>query len=63
VRVEVDTDACVGTGQCEMICPEVFTVGVVVGLLTEHPDRAVHDAVREAAESCPTQAIIVVEES
>lgn len=61
--VTVDIDACVGTGQCESICPEVFSVGTVVSLLTDRPDPSLHAVVREAAEACPTQAIMIGEGS
>lgn len=54
------TDDCISCGRCVEICPEVFEMGddiavVKVGEVpTEH-----EDAVRQAADECPTSAIIV----
>jgi ferredoxin len=59
MRVTVDEDLCVGTGQCEMICPEVFEVDLVAEVTDEHPDHSLHERVREAADACPTRAILV----
>jgi len=59
MRVTVDDASCVATGQCEMICPEVFEVDLVAEVKTEHPDPSLHDPVRDAAGACPTGAIHV----
>jgi ferredoxin len=59
MRVSVDEGLCAATGQCEMICPEVFEVDMVAEVKLEHPDPSLHDRVREAADSCPTGAILV----
>lgn len=61
MRVSVDEAVCVGSGQCELLCPEVFEVGEVARVLVPEPDSILHDSVREAARACPTQAIIVEE--
>jgi ferredoxin len=59
MRVTVDDELCVGSGQCEMICPEVFKVDLVSEVKDEYPEPALHEQVREAADSCPTGAILV----
>lgn len=59
MRVTVDEELCAATGQCEMICPEVFEVNLVSKVKQEYPDLALHDQVREAADSCPTGAILL----
>jgi ferredoxin len=59
MRVAIDEDLCVGTGQCELICPEVFRVDLVSHVLVESPPAELHDRVREAADNCPTEAIRV----
>jgi ferredoxin len=61
MRVQVDEASCAATGQCELICPEVFTVDDVARVKNPQPDPGLQDAVREAAEACPTQAILVFE--
>jgi ferredoxin len=64
MRVEVDRDACCGSGNCVMTVPEVFDQddrqGLVVLLRSQPPARA-HDLVREAALLCPAGAITVIE--
>ena len=59
MRVSVDDGLCAATGQCEMICPEVFEVDLVSEVKVERPGPALHEQVREAAESCPTGAILL----
>ncbi len=59
MRVTVDEELCVASGGCEMICPEVFEVDLVSEVKDEHPDRSLHGRVREAADACPTGAILV----
>jgi ferredoxin len=64
MRVEVDRNACCGSGNCVMTVPEVFDQddrqGLVV-LLRPRPAAPAHDLVREAALLCPAGAITVIE--
>ena len=64
MRVEVDTEKCVGGGQCVLAASEVFDQrdedGVVV-LLVETPPAELHDKVRRAAALCPAMAIRLIE--
>ncbi len=62
MKARVDRDLCVGDQTCVEICPEVFEMDddVAVVKLNEIPDDLV-DACREAAESCPVDAIIIEE--
>ncbi|MER8002297.1 ferredoxin [Streptomyces sp. NPDC095613] len=59
MRVHVDRDRCIGSGNCVMTDEEVFDQddeGKVV--LLENDPGAEHDeAVRTAVASCPVQAI------
>jgi ferredoxin len=62
MKATVDEDVCVGTADCEAICPEVFKV--VDGISKVQVDTVPADAedtCREAAENCPVQAIEVSE--
>ncbi|WMX48556.1 ferredoxin [Streptomyces roseicoloratus] len=63
MRISIDTDVCIGAGQCALVSPEVFTQDDD-GFGTVVPGRA-SDAggplVREAARSCPVRAITVEE--
>jgi ferredoxin len=64
LRVVVDNERCVSSGNCADIAPLVFTqdddTGVVI-LLKEHPDDSLREAVLRAASLCPSQAIAVHE--
>jgi ferredoxin len=64
VRINLDQDRCVSSGQCVFAAPEVFDQrdedGVAM-LLTDAPDEGSHEAVREAARVCPALAITVAE--
>jgi len=62
LKIEVDTDACVGAGQCMLAAPDVFDQRVtdgVVQLLAPAPPEARLAAVREAAHLCPAGAITI----
>ncbi len=60
MRVRVDEDACVGDGTCVEVCPEIFEMrgDVAVAKMGEVPDE-LEDSCREAAESCPVEAILI----
>jgi ferredoxin len=65
MKVEIDVDKCVASGQCVLIAPDVFDQrdedGMVV-LLDETPASDLHDATRESAMVCPAAAIHLVEQ-
>ena len=60
MRVRVDEDACVGDGTCVEVCPEIFEMrgDVAIAKMEEVPDE-LEDGCREAAESCPVEAILI----
>jgi ferredoxin len=64
MKVSVDQDRCIGSGQCVLLAPEVFDQrdedGIVV-LLNPNPPAELDDAVTEAAQVCPGLAITVEE--
>lgn len=65
MKVEVDERRCCSAGNCAVLAPSVFgqreDTGTVV-LLTPNPPAEHHDAVRDAADSCPGMAITVTED-
>jgi ferredoxin len=60
VKITVETDKCVSSGQCVLLAPETFDQneedGTVV-LLAEEPPAGERDAVRQAELTCPAAAI------
>jgi ferredoxin len=60
-EVTVNTEVCVGAGQCVLATSEVFDQGPdgLVVLLTRTPPPSLRSAVREAARQCPSGAVTV----
>lgn len=63
MKVTVDYDVCSSTGACMHACPEVFEVRSdgYLYVLQEEPPAELWDKVREAADTCPTAAITLIE--
>lgn len=63
LRIEIDTDVCIGAGQCALTAPGVFTQDDdgFGALLPGREDGAGSPLVREAARACPVSAITVEE--
>ena len=63
MKVSVDADLCDGCALCVESCPEVFDMGdddlAHVKMTRVPPD--LEDAVREASDECPTDAIPIEE--
>ncbi len=60
--VRVDEDLCTGCGVCSDMCPDVFELeDDVAKVRMEEVEDDLLDSVKEAAESCPVEAIIVEE--
>ena len=64
MRVTVDRDMCMGSGNCVWRASGVFDQspddGLVV-VLVDAPTPDQHEAVRHAVDECPTAAITLVE--
>ena len=64
MKVTVDQDKCVSSGQCVLNATDVFDQrdddGVVV-LLNDSPAPGLSDSVRNAAAACPALAINIEE--
>jgi ferredoxin len=57
------TDDCIACGLCCDTCPEVFEMGEEFAeVIVEQVPEDAEDACRQAAEDCPTEAIIVEED-
>jgi ferredoxin len=66
VKVWVDPERCQGHTLCAMIAPDSFQLSDIDGsssAIEELVPADKQDQVREAAHSCPEQAIIVTDET
>ena len=63
MKATVNENTCTGCGICADTCPDVFEIedGLSRTLVTDVPVEFA-SACREAAESCPVEAITVVED-
>ena len=59
MKVSIDADLCTACGLCTDDVPEVFTMGDDVAEVAQADvPAALEDSVRDAADSCPSEAII-----
>lgn len=65
MKIQIDQDSCLHTGQCAYLQPEVFGVdddGVPVVLVEGEASAEQLVAARAAAEMCPSQSILVADQ-
>lgn len=63
MKAQVDANTCIGCELCPTICPEVFKMGDdgIAHTIADLVPSDVEDTAREAAESCPVDAISIKE--
>jgi ferredoxin len=62
MRAKVDQEKCIGSAQCAQTCPEVFNLkGGKAKVIVDQVPKEVESKCKEAAESCPVDAIIIDE--
>jgi ferredoxin len=61
MKPTVDRDLCIGDGICEELCPEVFELrdDGLAYVINEEPENALWPEIKQAADECPTDAIIL----
>lgn len=61
MRITIDKEACTGCGVCESLCPDVFQIGEDEKAHIVNAESCNESNCQEAADSCPTQAILIEE--
>ena len=61
MKVTVNFDVCASTGACAQVAPEVFEVRIdgYLHIRQELPGPELYDVVQQAADLCPTGAIVL----
>jgi ferredoxin len=59
IEIDIDRDACMGSGNCVFAAPGVFELDEDSVARVVDPDASPEEAVVAAARQCPTQAIRV----
>ncbi len=62
LRIIVKRDKCIGAAKCVEAAPRVFRLDGRKKAVVLDPRGDGEDAVREAAESCPTEAITLIDD-
>jgi len=63
MKAEIKKDDCISCGLCPSVCPEVFEFedDGKAGVKVDEVPSDVADSAQEAAEGCPTSAIVISE--
>lgn len=61
-RISIDTDVCMGSGQCTVYAKNTFALGSDDIAYVTDPEGDSGDVIARTAAACPTGAITVVEE-
>jgi ferredoxin len=61
LKVEIDRDGCIGDGACCSDAPETFEMDDEDKAILKDGSTDSRDAIIEAAENCPTDAIIITD--
>ena len=55
---QINTDECLGCGNCEAVCPEVFRLNEALGRSEViNPEGAPEEQIQVAIDQCPAQCI------
>ncbi|TVR01104.1 MAG: ferredoxin [Desulfovibrionales bacterium] len=57
-KVVIDRDECIGCGNCEQVCPEVFRLDEEAGKAEViKPEGGPVDEIQDAMDNCPMECI------
>jgi ferredoxin len=59
VEIRIEAERCMGSGNCAFWAPATFDVGDDNIAFVVDADGDLEDKIRNAAEGCPTQAIVL----
>jgi ferredoxin len=59
VEIRIEVERCMGSGNCAFWAPATFDIGEDNIAFVLDPEGDTEDKIRNAAEGCPTQAIIL----
>ncbi len=60
MKIEIDRNGCIGNGNCESVCPELFALeNGKARVIQGEVDASRQDEVIQAAADCPVQVITV----
>jgi ferredoxin len=62
-EIRVDRTLCMGSGQCAWYAPNTFDQDDETIAIVTDPDGDPAEAIKTAVESCPTQALSIVDHS
>lgn len=62
LKVTVDRQLCISSGECIQVAPDVFALDDENKAYVKTLEGRDEDVIFEAAEACPTNAIIIVDE-
>ena len=62
MKVKVIDDNCISCGACQAICDDVFEIDEISKVKVDVVPEELEDLVVDAIESCPTEAIVRVED-
>jgi ferredoxin len=63
MKPKVNQELCIGCGQCEAICPEIFKLDDGKSQVQDMADYSVYkDKIDQSVDACPVQAISIIGE-
>jgi ferredoxin len=63
MEIRIDRERCMGSGSCQFHAPGTFDLDTECKAIVVDPQGDTPQAIRNAAEGCPTQAIDVTGEA